>query len=69
MEIINLIKPSSNYPILTGKVRNNIDSVVNYYYRRDELAHNGIRVPKFLFRNTWPDTQYGRYSKKCFIQD
>lgn len=58
MEIINLIKPSSNYPILTERVKNNIDSVVDYYQRRDELAHNGIRVPKFLFRNTWPDTQY-----------
>lgn len=58
MKIINLIPPLPAYPILTSRIKNNIDYVVDYYQRRDELASNGIRVPKFLFKNTWPDTQH-----------
>lgn len=58
MNIIRLINPLPAYPILTQKIRNSVDYVVNYYQRRDELAHNGIRVPKFLFKNRWPNTRH-----------
>lgn len=58
MKIIEFIEPSPSYPLLTNRVEKSIDYVVDYYQKRDQLAHNGIRVPKFLFRNEWPSTQY-----------
>lgn len=58
MKIINFIEPSSRYPILTERVKKEIDYVVNYYQSRKILHSNNIRVPKFLFRSAWPNSQH-----------